>query len=64
MLTKSVLDKTDLKSGKNYTQKTQIFFFNFSFFKGFLNSYACVDKSDENEYMHLGNLIMNIFIFL
>ena len=63
MLTKSVLDKTDLKSGKNYTKNAN-FFFNFNFYKGFLNSYACVDKSDENEYMHLGNLIMNIFIFL
>ena len=31
------------------------------FFQGFLNSYACVDQSDENEYMHLGILTINIF---
>ncbi|XP_023324602.1 uncharacterized protein LOC111698484 [Eurytemora carolleeae] len=42
LLTKSVMDKTDLK-------------------RGFLNSYACVDQSDENEYMHLGILTINIF---
>ena len=31
------------------------------FFQGFLNSYACVDQSDENEFMHLGILTINIF---